>query len=267
MRLAVWVLISLPLIMLDSHTEGLSWLRSGVALVFQPVRYFMSTPAEFGQEVGGFMIQHRDLQAENLALRAQRVEDAGRLQQLKVFKEENLRLRELAGLPLPAGRQHVIAEVVQTVRDPFSQRVLLNRGNREGLAAGQPVFDARGLIGQVIRTMPLSSEVLLITDPELGVPAQLARTGQRVLVFGEGASGLLEVRYVPASSDVRKGDRITTSGVDGVYPPGVPVAYVTRVERIANSPYLGVEAHPMAGPGSSRLVMIAISKPSAGDRR
>lgn len=252
--LAVWSALSILLIVMDARLNTLNWLRAGVSTLFYPVQLAARAPFDLGAEVNGFLVRHRDLQRENAALRATHLSNGAQLARLQSLQAENDELRRQLGLRQTAAYQPAPAEILSTPRDPFSRRVMLDRGANTGIQAGQPVVDGLGLVGQITRVFPFSSEVTLISDRNQAVPAQIQRTGQRVLVYGGGAD--MEVRYLPTHTDIRQGDVLVTSGIDRIYPAGLAVARVTRVLRPADNPYARVSCLPVAGVEKSRVLMV-----------
>jgi rod shape-determining protein MreC len=257
-RLAFWAALSVALIVLDARFSALGWLRAGVIAGFYPVQLALRAPFEFGAEVSGFLVRHRALQNENASLQASRREATTQSARIHSLQAENDELRRLMTLRQTMGFAPVVAEILSTPRDPFSQRVILDKGANAGIEAGQPVVDSMGLVGQVTRVYALNTEVTLISDRAQAVPAQIQRTGQRVLVFGGGAG--MEVRYLPTHTDIQQGDILVTSGIDRIYPPGLAVARVSRVLRPVDSPYARVSCLPMAGVEKSRVLMVLKSQ-------
>lgn len=253
-RLALWSILAVALIVLDARFSALGWLRAGVVAVFYPAQLAVRAPFDFAAEVTGFLVRHRELQTENAALRVHNRQADAQLARLASLRAENEELRRLAGLRQTSGFDSVAAEILSTPRDPFSQRVMLDKGGHAGIDAGLPVVDGVGLVGQVTRAYAFSSEVTLVTDRGQAVPVQIQRTGQRVLVFG-GGSGM-EVRYLPTHTDIQPGDILVTSGIDRVYPAGLVVAKVTHVQRPTDSAYARVTCLPMAGVDKSRVLMV-----------
>ncbi len=253
-RLALWSALALSLMVLDARFNALGWLRAGVVAVFYPAQLAVRTPFDFAAEVSGFLVRHRALQNENAALRETTQRANVQLARLGSLDRENEELRRLSVLREMTGFDSVAAEILSTPRDPFSQRVMLDKGGNAGIRAGQPVVDGMGLVGQVTRVFPFSTEVTLVTDRGHAVPVQIQRTGQRVLVFG-GGSGM-EVRYLPTHTDIQPGDILVTSGIDRVYPEGLAVAKVSRVLRPTDSPYARVSCLPMAGVDKTRVLLV-----------
>jgi len=256
-RLAIWLLIGLSLVVLDSRFHALDGLRSGFSLVLQPVREFLRAPTELAEELGGFFTRHRVLQKERDALLAERAALMASMAEARDLARENRELRALLALAPRYGARQVRAAMLYKGHDWFAQRLLLDRGAAAGLRSGLPVVDADGLVGQIQRVYPGSSEVTLVSSPGQLTPVQIERTAQRGLAAGSGQGGL-ELRYMPSHTDVRVGDRLLTSGIDGVYPSGIPVARVTRVSRSESSPYLRVECLPLAGLERARGVLVLV---------
>ncbi len=257
-RLVLWSALAIVLIVLDARFNALGWLRAGVVAVFYPAQLAVRTPFDYGAKVSAFLVRHRELQRENAVLRENRQQAQTRLASMEPLQAENAELRRLMGLRQTTGFATIAAEILNTPRDPFSQRVMLDKGGNAGIKAGQPVVDGAGLVGQITRVYALSSEVTLVTDRSQAVPVQIQRTGQRVLVFGGGAA--MEVRYLPTHTDIQPGDVLVTSGIDRVYPAGLIVAKVTRVQRPSDSPYARVSCLPMAGVDKSRMLMVLDSQ-------
>ncbi len=261
-RLALWAALAAALIVLDARFNALGWLRAGVVAAFYPVQVAVRAPFDFAAEVSGFLVRHRALQNENAELRASRQQASAQFARIHSLEAENAELRRLASLRQTNGHASVTAEILSTPRDPFSQRVILDKGGYAGIEAGQPVVDGTGLVGQITRVYALNSEATLITDRDQAVPAQIQRTGQRVLVFGGGSS--MEVRYLPTHTDIQQGDILVTSGIDRIYPAGLAVAKVTRVQRPTDSPYARVSCLPMAGVDKSRILLVLKSQNKSG---
>ena len=259
-RLLIWLLVGAACVAVDARYHTLDGLRSGFSLVLQPARAIMRTPFDIAAELGGFFVRHRLLQKERDALlteRARLLVDVNAAQELV---RENAELRTLLQLQSRPGQRVVHAALLYRGHDWFAQRITLDQGGDAGLRRGLPVVDASGLVGQVSRVYPGSSEVMLVSSPGQLTPVLVERTGQRGLAAGNGPSRL-DLRYMPAQTDIRPGDRLLTSGIDRLYPAGIPVARVSRVSRSQSSPYLRVECLPLAGLDRSRAVLVLIADP------
>jgi len=259
-RLLIWLLVGAFCVAIDARYHALDGLRSGFSLVLQPARAIMRTPFDIASEIGGFFVRHRLLQKERDALlteRARLLVDVSTAQELV---RENAELRTLLQLQSRPGQRVVHAALLYRGHDWFAQRITLDQGGGAGLRRGLPVVDASGLVGQVSRVYPGSSEVMLVSSPGQLTPVLVERTGQRGLAAGNGHSQM-DLRYMPAQTDIRPGDRLLTSGIDRLYPAGIPVARVSRVSRSQSSPYLRVECLPLAGLDRSRAVLVLIADP------
>ena len=259
-RLFIWLLIGVACVIADARYHALEGLRSGFSVLTQPLRVAMRAPNDVASELSGFFVRHRQLQQQRDALLAERARQSLSVNVARELARENAELRLLLQLQTRPGLQVVRAAMLYKGYDWFAQRITLDQGAGSGLRGGLPVMDARGLMGQVSRVYPGSSEVTLVSSPQQLTPIFVERTGQRGLVAGTG-QGRLELRYMPAQTDIRQGDRLLTSGIDRVYPAGLPVARVTRVSRSQSSPYLRVECLPLAGLEHSRAVLVLIAEP------
>lgn len=259
-RLFIWLLVGVACVVADARYHALEGLRSGFSVLTQPLRVAMRAPNDVASELSGFFVRHRQLQQQRDALLAERAQQSLSVNAARELARENAELRALLQFQTRPGQQVVHAAMLYMGYDWFAQHITLDQGAGSGLRGGLPVVDALGLMGQVSRVYPGSSEVTLVSSPQQLTPVFVERTGQRGLVAGTG-QGRLELRYMPAQTDIRPGDRLLTSGIDRVYPAGIPVARVTRVSRSQSSPYLRVECVPLAGLEHSRAVLVLIARP------
>ncbi|OJW77720.1 rod shape-determining protein MreC [Thiobacillus sp. 65-1402] len=259
-RLLIWLLVGASCVVLDTHYHALEGVRSGFSLLLQPVREATRAPAAVAAELGGFFTRHRLLQKERDTLLAERARLIAGVNAARDLARENAELRALMQLQTRPGQQMVRAASLYQGHDWFSQRITLDLGAGAGLRSGLPVIDTIGLVGQVSRVFPGASEVTLVSNPDQLTPVFVERTGQRGLAAGSG-HGQMELRYMPTQTDIRPGDRLLTSGIDRVYPAGIPVARVSRVSRSQSSPYLRVECLPLAGLDRSRAVLVLVAEP------
>jgi rod shape-determining protein MreC len=165
-------------------------------------------------------------------------------------------LRRLIGAAEKLEVKSTPAEILYSGRDPYSHKIFINLGERQGVKPGSPVADEAGVVGQVTRVHPLVSEVTLITDQDHVVPVQVVRNGLRAIAFGGGPSGMLELRFTAGNAEIQNGDRLVTSGIDGIYPAGLPVATVVRIERDAEHSFARVICRPVAGVDRGRFVLV-----------
>ena len=258
-RLALCVALSIALLVGDSQYGLMEYVRQGMSVLFYPVQRALNFPLAAGRRIDDFLTTQSTLQAENEVLRRQQMVLITRVQQLEMVEGQYNALRTLNQLksvrPDAAGG---LAEILYSSRDPFSYKIVIDKGQDSHLQPGQPVIDDRGLIGQITRIQPLTAEVTLITDKSLMVPVMIQRTGLRAILYGYG--GGVELRYLPTHADVKPGDLVLTSGIDGVYPEGVPVAVITRVERTPDAAFVVVSTIPTAGVEKGRFVLVLNEK-------
>lgn len=255
-RLAFFASLSIALLILDARFRYVDGLRDVLALAAYPFQKVATAPITLAQRVGEFFVTQERLRSENTTLRAELLDAARDAQRYRTASAELEQLRRVTEMRARFDRQTIPAEVLYTGRDPYDYKVILDKGRQQGVLAGSLVVDEDGAIGQVTRAHDLVSEVTLITDKAQAIPVQVVRNGLRAVGFGAGASGMLELRFLPANADVRNGDELVTSGIDGSYPPGVAVAKVVRVERDATQAFARVVCQPLAGVDRSRYVLV-----------
>jgi rod shape-determining protein MreC len=265
-RLVFFSVLSLLLLFVDARYRYLESTRSALSVLVSPVQRLATLPSVLWQQASDFFITQRNLVDENKLLHQQHENDAAQSSQLQALQQENQQLRSLLALPHRSEFNAQLAEVVYAERDVFKRRVLLNKGADAGIKTGQVVMDDIGIVGQITRVYPWLSEVTLITEKDHAVPVQVLRNGLRTIVFGAGDTSQLSLRYMPISSDIQNGDVLVTSGVDGIYPPGIPVAKVVKIERDAAYPFARVVCLPVAGVDKHRHLLVLSDLPKLPDR-
>lgn len=264
-KVTVFALIAIVLLVLDARMNLLGGVRSVAATVLYPVQMAALMPREALSNMGGYFSSVSTLQREVQALKEQQLQQATLLQQAQLQMAENAQLRRLmegkAQLPV----QSQMAEILYDARDPSTRRVVIDRGSRAGVTLGLPVIDNAGVVGQVTRVFPFTSEVTLLTDKDQAIPVQVLRSGLRSIVYGRGHSGLLDLRFVAQDADIQVGDVLVTSGLDGMYPAGLAVARVTQVEKAAGS-FGRVVGQPLAGIDRNRQVLVIMSHNALPER-
>lgn len=255
-RLLIFSTLSLVLLAADARFNYLSVLRQIVSVIVYPLQRIASAPAAIVRRTGEFFVAQSSLREENIQLRRQSLAEAAALQQLHALQAENAHLRGLLAARERAAVKSVLAEILYAARDPFSRKIVVDKGAQHDVKSGQPVIDPVGIIGQVTRVYPWLSEVTLITDKDQLVPVLNLRNGLRAILAGTGHDGRLELRFVPLSADFQTGDRLVTSGIDGVYPPGLPVAEITHVERNTTLLFARIDCRPLAGVNNNMQVLI-----------
>jgi rod shape-determining protein MreC len=255
-RLGFFALLSLILLYADARFHYMEAMRKAIAVVLYPLQELADTPGQAVSRIGNFFVSQSYLQRENDRLSHENFLHAGQLQSQQALIAENQHLRQLLEMQERAEQTSTVAEILYVGRDPFSRKVIIDKGSSQGLEEGAAVVDDTGLIGQITRTFPWTSEVSLISDREQVVPVQVVRNGLRAAVFGIGYDGALDLRFMPVNTDVENGDVLVTSGIDGVYPPGLPVAVVSNIERNAAYPFAKITCTPAAGANRNRQVLV-----------
>lgn len=255
-RLAFFSLLSLLLLFVDARFQYLESTRNTLAVLVHPVQRLATLPADMWHAAGDFLVTQSRLTGDNEQLREQHMVDEARLQQLRMLQDENGQLRRLLEVQQRSEYSMQLAEVVYVERDVFKRKVFVNKGAEENVQPGQIVMDDSGIIGQITRVYPMLSEVTLVTDRDHAVPVQIVRNGLRSIVFGSGDTGDLSLRYMPVNSDIQNGDQLVTSGIDGTYPPGIPVATVNHIERDPAYPFARILCTPVAGVNAQRFLLI-----------
>ena len=243
--LTFYVAISLALFVVDLRLRSVDLVRQSIALFTDPLQRAAQTPGSLVDHAADYLNGLHDLQKENVQLKQVQLRIAPNLLRLEHLESENERLRKLLAVKEREKAKGEVAQIMYTARDPFSRRIVIDKGQQAGIVAGQPAIDEAGIVGQVTRVFPFSSEITLITDKDQAVPVQNVRNGQRSVVFGLGNDDL-ELRYIPPHADIKEGDLLVTSGLDGVYLPGFPVARIVSVERENTYTFARIRCVPIA---------------------
>lgn len=258
-RLAVYSALSLFLMVADARFQLTDPFRKAVATALYPVQWLMLKPVEFARDGSGYFESLQTAQEERDTARKKMVVMGQRANQAEQLALENGRLRQLLALRDRLETPAQAAEVIYDTADTYTRRVVIDRGQTGGVEPGAPVMDEAGVLGQVTRVFPLVSEVTLLVDRDQAIPVLNVRTGVRGVAYGDpvaGHGGGMELRFMPANADVRENDLLSTSGVDGLYPSGLPVARVVRVERRADSAFARIYCVPLAQVQSARHVVV-----------
>jgi rod shape-determining protein MreC len=262
-RLAFFSLLAVALIIVDARLKVLETVRLGVGVVMHPVQQALLVPLRAAEAVGGYFTSVGALNREIDQLRRERVELGRALADRSELATENERLRALLGAREQIAAPGLAARVLYESRDRFARKLVLDKGASDGLKPGQPVVDEAGVLGQVTRVFGQSAEVTLLTDKDQSIPVMLARSGLRGVAYGGSAPGTLELRFVPANAEVVAGDVFVTSGLDGLYPGGLPVARVVAVERAAQDQFARITMAPLAGAQNHRHLLVLLLDPEA----
>lgn len=268
------MIASIALMTLDHRAKHLEAIRAALSVLVLPIQYAVNIPAKAGLWVGETFQTRDNLQEQNTNLKMQNILLKTQLQKLNAIEAENLRLRQLLRSSKRVGERILIGEVIAVDLDPYSRTMIINKGLDSDVFEGQPLLDADGVIGQVVHVMVLTSTAMLITDPNHAIPIQVNRNGLRAIAVGTGNQQFLDIPNLPNNTDIKEGDLLITSGLGGRFPPGYPVAKVTKVETNAAQPYARITAEPTAKLDRNREVLLVwpesrINKPDlelqAGD--
>jgi rod shape-determining protein MreC len=257
-RLIFFSALALFLMVADTRFKRTGPVRMTVASVLYPLQMLVVKPVQWSREgvqhVQSLHSAQEDAESYHEQLRLQ----APRVQQYEQLALENERLRKLLELRERPQTKGLVAQVLYDAADPYAHKVIIDKGLMQGVQAGAPVIDEAGVLGQVTRVYPSLAEVTLVIDADQAIPVLNTRTGVRAVAFGDPElhGGGLELRYMGTNADVQPGDLLTTSGIDGVYPPGLPVARVDKVERRVESPFALIDCVPQARVSGTTQVLV-----------
>lgn len=255
-RLAFFSALSLALMAADSRLEYLTSVRQNLQALLHPLQLLANAPSRLYRDTTEYFTTHEYLLSENRKLKQNALKQAVELQKLNTLELENNNLRQLLQTNKSIVETSVAAEIMHVGRDLFTKKIIVNRGATHNIVAGEAVVDATGVIGQVTRIYPLSSEVTLITDKSLAIPIQVERNGLRAIAFGHGRDNTLDLPYLPTNVDIQRGDKLVTSGIDGVYPAGLAVATVSQIEITPDSPFARIICVPTGGVENHKQVLL-----------
>ncbi len=257
-KLMVFSAVALFLMVADTRFRVAVPLRAALATALYPVQWLVLQPVQAAGQAGGYFTALHTAQKNETAAEQRLAQQAVRAQQVEQLMLENQRLRELLAMRERIGTAATGAQVLYDAADPYARKVVIDRGQTHGIVAGSPVVDDSGVMGQVTRVYPLVSEVTLLIDRDQAIPVLNVRTGVRSVAYGQPAAGgdALELRYTLANADINQGDLLTTSGVDGIYPAGLPVATVRTVDRRGDAGFARISLTPAAHPDTVRHALV-----------
>ncbi|MHA4869477.1 rod shape-determining protein MreC [Duganella sp. PWIR1] len=260
-KMMVFACISIALLLADSHMRVLAMVRTAAGTVLYPLQMAALMPRDAIYGVGDYFSTLSSMEKQVRELRRQQILSSQALQQAQLQATENAQLRRLLDARERLPVKSMLADVLYDARDVNSRKIILDRGTRHDVTLGLPVIDNQGVVGQVTRVFPFTSEVTLLSDKEQAIPVQLLRNGLRSVAYGRGKSGNLELRFTAPNADIQVGDIVVTSGLDGVYPAGLAVARVSQVENSAGGSFGGVICQPLAGIMNNTQLLILMSTP------
>lgn len=255
-RLAFFAALAVFLMAADTRLKMSAPLRAAVAAVLNPVERLLLVPVRTLEQGRDYAQGLTEARREAEQAQANLIRQAQRVAQFDQLEQENGHLRDLLDLHGRLQVRSQAAELLYDAPDPYTRRVVIDRGSLRDVVLGSPVINEAGVLGQVTRVYPGTSEVTLLTDREAAIPVLVQRTQQRAVAFGNPVDSMMELRFLPASADVHVGDRLATSGLDGVYPAGLPVGEVVKVDRRADSAFARILLAPVADPTRVRHVLV-----------
>jgi rod shape-determining protein MreC len=261
-RLAFFSFLAIALIVIDSRIRVLETVRVGVGVALYPVQQVLLIPSRTFGAVGDHFATLSSVQKENERLKQAALANAQALQQARELAIENERLRKLLGAKERLPNASLLAAVLYETRDRFARKIVLHAGSNDGVRPGSPVIDDVGVVGQVTRVFRDTSEVTLLTDKDQTIPVQILRNGLRGVAFGGAEPGTLDLRFMAPNADLVKDDIAVTSGLDGVYPAGLAVARVERMEPASTDQFARVVMTPLAGVESHKHLLVLLNEPA-----
>ena len=256
LRILIAVIAAAALLYADLHFGMLKPLRQGMATVLYPVEQVLMFPRDAMLWLARYGSVISDVVDRRSALERRESENADRLAQVQALQAENQGLRAMLDLRPSLRSRTLVAQISHETRDAFSNRIVIDRGSQHGVGVGHPVINAMGVVGQVVRVSPITSEVSLVTDSSIMIPISLPRSGLRTVATGAGDGQQVDLKYLNINAELEVGDVIKTSGLDGLYPSGLPVARINRVERAGGGQFPIVSATPVAPVGTLQHVMV-----------
>src|SRR5690606_10734155 len=245
-RFLALTVLSIALMVVDARFSALKPLRSQLGMALMPLYYVAELPVRAWDTIYLQLTSRADLIAENESVRAGALLTKRKLQKLAAVAEQSVGLGELLHCPVQVDERKLIAALSDVDPYAFTQRIVIDKGERDGVFLGQPVLDATGLMGQVVEVLPFSARVLLITDSSHSLPVQINRNGLRAIASGTGSSDWLELRHVGDTADIRVNDIVVSSGLGQRFPAGYPVGRVAAVDRDSSQPFAEVRVEPTA---------------------
>jgi rod shape-determining protein MreC len=265
-RLTFFTIAAIAIMIADHRFHALETMRLSLSVLAHPMQQVAQVPAAALGRIADYFASQDRLLRENQELKAKVLEHSAAAQEVLLLRSEQERLLAMSAAKASYGDRGTIAEVLYNARNPFTRKVIVDKGLTQGVQPGMPVIDGNGVVGQVTTVGTFASEVTLVTEKDQSVPVMLLRNGLRAVAVGSGKDGSIDVPFMPVSADIQNGDVLVTSGIDGTYPAGLVVAQVTSVEKNAAYVFAKIAARPAAGVENHRYVMV-LPLPAAGAPR
>ncbi len=258
-RVTFFSLAAIAVMIADHRFQALDLVRFGVTTVLNPIETVLQWPGKVAHDVRVYFTDQATLIAENKALNETILSLAAEGQRARLIASEQNQAAALQASYARFGREGVIAEIIRDARNPFSRKIIINRGLTQGIKPGAAVIDGTGVVGQVTTVGATTAEVTLVTEKDQSVPVMVVRNNLRAVAAGSGREGGVEMPFIPVAADIQVGDRLVTSGIDGTYPAGLAVATVTVVDKNPAFPFARIVAQPTAAPDHYRFVKVLLS--------
>jgi rod shape-determining protein MreC len=265
-RLTFFTLAAIAVMIADHRFGAMDTVRLSLSVVAYPLQQLATVPSEALGRMAEYFASQERLLRENQELNRKVLEQSAAAQAARLLRAEQELVLKLAPGTGRYAEGGTVAEVIYTARNPFTRKVVIDKGLTQGLRPGMPVIDGSGVVGQLTSVGTFTSEVTLVTEKDQAVPVMLVRNGLRAIAVGSGKDGAIDVPFMPSSADIRNGDMFVTSGIDGTYPPGLLVAQVTSVSRSTNYVFARIAAQPAAGVENHRFVLV-LPLPAPGPPR
>ncbi len=255
-RLTFFTIGAIAVMIADHRFHALETVRLSLSVLAHPVQQFAAVPSQALGRIADYFASQERLLRENQELKTRVLEQSAAAQEARLLRAEQEHLLSMAPGKSRYTEGGLLAEVLYSARNPFTRKVVVDKGLTHSVAPGMPVIDGQGVVGQVTNVGTFTSEVTLVTEKDQSVPVMLVRNGLRAIAVGSGKDGSIDVPFMPVSADIQNGDIFVTSGIDATYPPGLLVAQVTSVEKNAAYVFAKIVAKPAAGVESHRYVMV-----------
>lgn len=256
LRLFILVVVAIALMIVDSRWQTLEPVRQAVSVAIYPFQRLMLAPRDVFEHIDSWNHAAARVRSEKEALQRQRTELAQLSTHAAQLATENEQLRRLLNVSDTVTQQAIAVQVLYEPANVFSQHLVFNKGSSSGIAPGMPVIDEGGVVGQVVRVTPFTSEAALLTDEKVSIPVQVLRNGLRLIAFGGHAGGQVEIRYLNENVDIESGDTLVTSGIGGLFPAGLPVARIQTVEHDTATGFARALASPLSHPERYRHFLV-----------
>lgn len=256
LRLLILVVLAVGMLIVDSRWQILEPARQAVSVAIYPFQRVMLAPRDLYEHISSWNNAAARARSEKEALQRQRTELAQLATHAAQLLTENEQLRRLLNVSDTLTQQAIAVQVLYETPGSFSQHLVFNKGSSSGIQPGMPVIDEGGVVGQIVRVTPFTSQAALLTDDQVSIPVQVLRNGLRLIAFGGHLGDKIEVRYLTANVDINPDDTLVTSGIGGLFPAGLPVAKVESVEHDSTSGFTRAIARPLSHPERYRHFLV-----------